>query len=171
MSDSLRAFSRSLPMALLRAREAVMERFRPLLARHRLSEQQWRVLRALGSVDAVTARALAEMTFISAPSLSRILRNLEHRELIARRRPARDRRTTALSLTPRGAALIDRVGPQSESTYAAIGQEVGRRRLQQLFALLEEVTTGLRGADTGAPVRRRRTPHPTVRSSRRTRRA
>ncbi|MDP7101742.1 MAG: hypothetical protein QF503_11390, partial [Rhodospirillales bacterium] len=45
--ESLRDFSRSLPMALLRAREAVMERFRPSLRTHGLTDQQWRVLRAL----------------------------------------------------------------------------------------------------------------------------
>ena len=43
----LREFDRSLPMALLRAREAVMARFRPLFRLHGVTEQQWRVLRAL----------------------------------------------------------------------------------------------------------------------------
>ena len=43
----MRTFSQSLPMALLRAREAVMRRFRPGLRCHGVTEQQWRVLRAL----------------------------------------------------------------------------------------------------------------------------
>jgi hypothetical protein len=43
----LRDFSKSLPMALMRTREAVMKRFRPSLRDHALTEQQWRVLRAL----------------------------------------------------------------------------------------------------------------------------
>ena len=38
---------RSLPMALLRARELLMERFRPMLSAHGVTEQQWRVLRVL----------------------------------------------------------------------------------------------------------------------------
>ena len=38
---------RSLPMALLRARETVMARFRPMLAENDINEQQWRVLRVL----------------------------------------------------------------------------------------------------------------------------
>ncbi|MGH7006661.1 MAG: hypothetical protein ACREIP_22160, partial [Alphaproteobacteria bacterium] len=38
----MRAFSRSLPMQLLRAREAVMQRFRPMLHQHGVTEQQWR---------------------------------------------------------------------------------------------------------------------------------
>ena len=54
MSDEplpMRPFSASLPMALLLARESTMRRFRPLLAEHGLTEQQWRVLRALASAD------------------------------------------------------------------------------------------------------------------------
>ncbi|MGM3243097.1 hypothetical protein ACS2VP_27140, partial [Bacillus cereus group sp. Bc237] len=47
---ALRAFSRSLPMALLRSRESVMVRFRPMLRAHGLTEQQWRVLRAMAAV-------------------------------------------------------------------------------------------------------------------------
>ena len=47
----MRDFSRSLPMSLLRAREAVMRHFRPSLRDHGLTEQQWRILRALASVD------------------------------------------------------------------------------------------------------------------------
>ena len=48
---------RSLPIALLRARETVMHRFRPLLASHDLTEQQWRVIRVLG--ETITAAGVA----------------------------------------------------------------------------------------------------------------
>jgi hypothetical protein len=48
---AMRDFSASLPMALLQAREAAMQLFRPLLAEHDLTEQQWRVLRALSASD------------------------------------------------------------------------------------------------------------------------
>ena len=65
----MREFSRSLPMSLLRAREAVMRQFRPSLRRHDLTEQQWRILRALASIDAieVTEKGLKLMEVV-APS-------------------------------------------------------------------------------------------------------
>ena len=51
MSDTSRPTTRvahrNLPMLLLRAREKMMERFRPLITSHGLTEQQWRVIRAL----------------------------------------------------------------------------------------------------------------------------
>src|SRR3954447_747537 len=73
----MREFSRSLPMSLLRAREAVMRQFRPSLRNHGLTEQQWRILRALGAVDAIEVTDLARVAFFLGPSLSRILRDLK----------------------------------------------------------------------------------------------
>ena len=48
MSQSAPRLShRNLPLLLLQAREAVFARFRPLLNAVGLTEQQWRVVRAL----------------------------------------------------------------------------------------------------------------------------
>ena len=55
----MRPFDRSLPMALLRAREAVMSRFRPLLHAHGVTEQQWRVIRALVEADGLDVSAVS----------------------------------------------------------------------------------------------------------------
>ena len=67
----MRPFSASLPMALLLAREATMRRFRPSLAEHGLTEQQWRVLRALASADQpIEVSVLAERTALLAPSVT-----------------------------------------------------------------------------------------------------
>src|SRR3982074_2709987 len=73
----MREFSRSLPMSLLRAREAVMRQFRPSLRNHGLTEQQWRILRALTAVDAIEVTELARVAFLLGPSLPRILPALE----------------------------------------------------------------------------------------------
>src|SRR5579884_3047454 len=88
----MREFSRSLPMSLLRAREAVMRQFRPSLRRHDLTEQQWRILRALSATDAIEVTELARTAFLLGPSLSRILRDLEARKLIERKTAKTDLR-------------------------------------------------------------------------------
>ena len=51
-------------MALLRAREAVMREFRAALRRHGLTEQQWRVLRALTARDEMEILALADRILV-----------------------------------------------------------------------------------------------------------
>src|SRR4029078_5308511 len=70
-SAPMRDFSRSLPMSLLRGREAVMRQFRPSLRNHGLTEQQWRILRALTTVDAIEVTELARVAFLLGARLSR----------------------------------------------------------------------------------------------------
>ena len=87
-------------MALMRAREASMRTFRPMLGEHGLTEQQWRVLRALRATRVgLEVGELAEATFLLGPSLSRILANLEDRQLVARSSVPRDARRSRISLT------------------------------------------------------------------------
>ncbi|EBU8132120.1 homoprotocatechuate degradation operon regulator HpaR, partial [Salmonella enterica subsp. enterica serovar Java] len=57
----------ALPIALLRARETVMAQFRPMLARHDLTEQQWRVIRALAEHGQIDASELSARAFVLAP--------------------------------------------------------------------------------------------------------
>ena len=102
----MRDFSRSLPMSLLRAREAVMRQFRPSLRNHGLTEQQWRILRALTAVEAIEVTELARMAFLLGPSLSRILRDLEARQLIERRTAKTDLRRAVVSISAKGLKLI-----------------------------------------------------------------
>ena len=80
----LRDFEHSLPMELLKAREAAMARFRPMLRDHGLTEQQWRVIRALADYDRIDASELARRSFLLAPSLTRILQHLEKEKLVKR---------------------------------------------------------------------------------------
>ena len=56
--NSFRPTDRSLPIALLRAREKVMEPVREILAHSNISEQKWRVLRVVdeaGPVEPIQA--------------------------------------------------------------------------------------------------------------------
>ena len=150
-SETLRAFSESLPMALLRARESVMRQFRPGLRVHGVTEQQWRVLRALSGEAAVEISELAARTCLLAPSLSRILPDLAARGLIARRQVRSDLRRAVVSLTPEGARLIAAHAAQSERIYRAIESRFGTDALQQLFALLAALEQSL-AAPTARPV-------------------
>ena len=52
----MRDIELSLPLQLLKAREAAMARFRPMLRSHGLTEQQWRVIRVLAAADGLDGR-------------------------------------------------------------------------------------------------------------------
>ena len=153
----MRPFSESLPMALLRTREAVMRLFRPGLRKHGVTEQQWRVLRALAHCGPLEVTALAEATFLLAPSLSRILPDLERRQLIARRQMDTDLRRHVVSLEAKGLRLIGAHAPYSEEMYARIAKRFGAERIAQLLGLLAELESSLEEiVQEQAPSRRRR---------------
>ena len=137
----MRPFEESLPMALLAARETMMRAFRPMLAEHDLTEQQWRVLRALTASDEpMEVASLAERTSLLAPSVSRILANLEQRSLIERRTASHDQRRALISLTAAGVQLVRRIAPHSEDTYALIEAQFGAARLTNLLAELHDLS-------------------------------
>lgn len=140
----MRPFSESLPMALLRAREAVMCLFRPGLRKHGVTEQQWRILRALAHRGPLEVTELAEATFLLAPSLSRILPDLEERELVSRRQVDTDLRRSVVSLEPKGLKLIAAHAPYSEKMYAEIAERFGAERIEQLIAMLNELEASLK---------------------------
>ena len=148
----MREFSRSLPMSLLRAREAVMRQFRPSLRRHDLTEQQWRILRALAAIDAIEVTELARTAFLLGPSLSRILRDLEARRLIERRTAKTDLRRGVVSISEKGVRLMEVIAPSSEAIYAAITKRYGARKLadlQDMLGALEASLDGLGFGDEG----------------------
>jgi len=130
----------ALPMALLRAREAVMARFRPLLDAHGINEQQWRVIRVLAETDRLDASDLAARANILAPSLTRMIRTLDERGLILRGRDEADGRRVILTITPAGRQLIEVVTPAANTAYARIDAEFGPERVAALVALLDELS-------------------------------
>lgn len=138
MSEApLRPFALSLPMALLKAREAVMSNFRPILAAEGLTEQQWRVLRALADADdPLSVNQLAERSLLLGPSLSRILTGLEARGVLDRTKAPEDARRAVIAINGGGRALLAKIGPRSETRYRWIEEQLGDGELARLYELL-----------------------------------
>jgi homoprotocatechuate degradation regulator HpaR len=134
----MRGYAHSLPLLLLKAREAVMRRFMPVLREENLSAEQWRVIRVLVEADELDATTLAERGVLMMPSLSRMLRSLESRGLIKRSLDPGDQRRSLISLSPNGRALFERLAPLNELAYADIERTLGERRVQALYDLLGE---------------------------------
>lgn len=135
----MRAFSESLPMALLRTREAVMCLFRPGLRARGVTEQQWRILRAIAHSGPMEVTELAIETFLLGPSLSRILPEMEKRQLVSRKQVDSDHRRSVVSLEPKGLRLISAHAPDSEQIYSEIAKRFGDERVTHLFSLLHEL--------------------------------
>ena len=125
----------SLTIALLQAREAAMAHFRPIVKRHNLTEQQWRILAEHPSMD---FHDLAFRACILRPSLTGILTRMERDGLVLRLKPVNDQRKLYVSLTPAGSTLYESAQAQVEEAYRQIEAQFTVEKMRQLTALLEE---------------------------------
>lgn len=141
--ELLAATNRTLPIALLRAREHVMDRIRPKLTAHDITEQQWRVLRVLQELTTTDATKLAQSACILGPSLTRILRALEGRDLITVLRDPRDGRRSIITLSQTGADFIAAISPEVQATTAEIERQLGKERIEALLDELERILDDL----------------------------
>lgn len=137
------ATGRSLPIALLRAREAVMERYRPHLASCGVTEQQWRVLRVLAESGPLEAGLVAQAACILPPSLTRITRTLDAAGWVTARRAETDGRRLILTLTEEGYAFLRANMAESIRLSRQIAEELGQDTIARLLDDLERVTRAL----------------------------
>jgi homoprotocatechuate degradation regulator HpaR len=148
----------SLPIALLRAREAVMSYFRPHHRKGGITEQQWRVIRVLFLDGETDATSLARRSYLLAPSLSRILKDLEADGYVRRRPGKDDSRQSLLSLSPKGAATVTRAAPFLDGIHGEIARRFGRDRVDELLALLAELENALADPPAQKDSRRKQQP-------------
>ena len=125
-------------MELLKAREATMLRFRPMLREFGLTEQQWRVLRVLAAYGEIDASELARRSLLLAPSLTRILQTLEAEGLVKRLWDSGDQRRALIELSPKGNRLFAAVAPSAEAIYAQMEDAFGTARMDTLYRLLSD---------------------------------
>ena len=144
---------RNLPLLLLRSREAVMARFRGILNRHGVTEQQWRVLRALLDESPLEPRQICERCQLLSASAAGVLARMEELGLVRRERMASDQRRVSVSITPKSRAIARRIAPLAEAEYAQIERLLGEPLLAQVYATLDELLQRLAdaaGAAAGA---------------------
>jgi len=135
----MRTLEDSLPLQLLKAREATLSFVRPLLQENSLTEQQWRVLQTIKSHQELESKALAELCCILSPSLTGILKRLEQQGYIQRRKSEEDKRRILISLTSKSVDLLEHLTPAVEARYQAFSEQYDQDKLKQLMTLLAEI--------------------------------
>ena len=134
---------RNLPLLLLQARERVIANFRPALNAAGITEQQWRIVRALLELGPLEPRQIVTLCAISSPSLAGVLARMEALGLVARERLGHDARRVKVSLTPKSRALARRLAPRIEAVYADIEQRIGHAFTQDFYRTLDDLITRL----------------------------
>lgn len=138
---------RNLPHLLLRVRETLMAHFRPLLAEHGLTEQQWRILREIVEQGPLEPRQLCEACSISSPSIVGVLQRMEETGLVERERMAHDQRRVRVSLTARSRKIAQRLIPLIEQRYQALEATLGLRSIREVYDALDALLARTPAAD------------------------
>jgi homoprotocatechuate degradation regulator HpaR len=134
---------RNLPLLLLQAREQVIARFRPILNAHGITEQQWRIVRALIDTGPLEPREIGDLCRISSPSLAGVLARMEELGYIKRKRLDHDQRRLRVSLTPRSRKLGAAMAPQIEATYREIEAVIGTEFSTRFYRALDQLIGAL----------------------------
>ncbi|MCX4547322.1 MarR family transcriptional regulator [Streptomyces sp. NBC_01387] len=116
------------------------------LRREGLSRPEFDVLGTLRRVDhELTPGRIARETFASGAAVTKRVRQLEERGLVARRPDDRDRRVSHLSLTEEGRTLLDRLLPEQLRYEAALLDGIDEQRREELSESLGELLVLLEG--------------------------
>ena len=146
---SLPSIRRSLPIALIRAREVVMAPIREMLAGTGLTEQQWRVLRVLDEFGPMDASQLSREAGLMASSLTRIVQTMVTDRLVTRETSASDRRRQVIGIASRGRNVLADNRDAALAIAENLRDRLGERDFERLLDLLEslaEVGPGPKGS-------------------------
>jgi len=128
----------TLPIVLVRAREAFLSHWRGALADAGFTEQQWRVLRVTAELGPLDISKLSQQTALHMPSVTRILHTLEERDYVSRHRDEEDSRRSWITITPKAKEKMENVAQHSERTYATIREDFDDDKMKQLIDLLNQ---------------------------------
>ena len=142
MSNGLPPISRSLPIALIRAREGTMIPIRVMLAKTNITEQQWRVLRVLSEYGTLDTKTLANRASLLFPSLTRIAATMRKKGLITQTRDELDRRRQFIDITKAGQMILDDNEAQALRIVEGFKKILGIDDYEALLDLLARLDPG-----------------------------
>lgn len=108
-------------------------------AKFGLTIWEWRVIAVLGEGRPLTAQAVCEATAMDKVTVSRAIRALDERGLVARKPNTADRRASDVTLTPDGAEVYAEVAPLALRYEQALLEGFTGQERDQLMALLEKL--------------------------------
>ena len=132
-------FLDSLPMILSRTLDEVMPVYRALFQKHAITDQQWRVMRALWEQKHLTSKQISEITLLPSPSLVGILDRLEKKGFVGRLRSVEDRRLVYIVPTQAGRKLQELMLPKIEQIHDRFMHQVTPDEWAELNRILDKL--------------------------------
>jgi DNA-binding MarR family transcriptional regulator len=126
---------------LYSAANAVVRAYRPLLEELNLTYLQYIVLMVLWEQSSLTVKELGERLGLDSGTLTPLLKRLENKGLVARRRSEMDERSRIISVTAAGKALRNKARDIPQQLACSIGLPAARA--QDLRRLCTELLEAL----------------------------
>ena len=110
-----------------------------------LTASQYNVLRILRGAHPtrLTCTEISDRMVARDPDVTRLIDRLATRALVDRARDHRDRRVVEVGITAAGLALLKKLDPAVKAFPGAVIGHLGRKRLEQLGALLQELISSV----------------------------
>lgn len=141
----------SIGYLLKRSQRLMQERIEVLFAEQGCTLQQWVVLMHLRDGLAITVADLCRDLHHDSGAMTRLIDQLESRELIERRRNAEDRRVIELHITKAGNELLDELIPTACGMLNSALDDFSRDEVKQLQSLLRRMIVRLEDMVQAAP--------------------
>jgi DNA-binding MarR family transcriptional regulator len=107
--------------------------------RYRLTPVQHVVMTALYRHPGVDQATLASLVALDKVTVGAVVLRLERRKLVARADSPADRRSWAVSLTPAGTALLERMQPAIRQSQSRLLAPLGAREQKQFIELMRRI--------------------------------
>ena len=133
-------FLDSLPMILSRSLDRVMPSYRRLFQANDLTDQQWRVLRALWEKQHLTSAPISQITLFPPPSLVGILDRLKKKNLIGCLRSTEDHRHVNIIPTQKGRAFMEHMMSTADRFRADLPRRVTAAEWAELNPILDKLS-------------------------------
>ena len=108
-----------------------------------ITTEQWSVLACLWKKDGVTQQALCGLTLKDKPSMTRLIDNLEKRNLVIRMADSKDRRINLIHLTQSGIALQVKATEIVQKIASKTLNNISDEELNVCRVVLKKIMTNL----------------------------
>jgi DNA-binding MarR family transcriptional regulator len=96
-----------LPALLAQASHLISGEFHRIVTQQGFTVSEWRVLATLAGAEPMSISALARLTVLKQPTLTRVLDRMESRKHVRRIPHESDRRITLVAIAPAGQQLVE----------------------------------------------------------------
>lgn len=113
-----------------------------MIGEYGITRMMWCILSGVGLEDVTTPSDLARYIGIARPTVSRLLRDMESKDLIRRIGAQGDGRCVEIRLTEKGEAVLRKCRPLVDELNEYFGSKLGPQDFETILKLLDMLADG-----------------------------